>query len=254
MDGVSCKYKTGCGEIPLHFHKDYEIIFIKKGRLKIFINGKQHLAEDNDIVLFSDTDSHSISVLSDCYERYVVTIPSGSIEELGNVSGIIINRSGRVYRGEKNMQADFEQMASEQNFRDEFSSGVTTSCIYKLIASVCRNNPELLEKSSKEHRIYHIKKYIDENFRADIKLTELCDNFFISRYYLTHAFTKIVGCSPKSYIMKLRLNNAGRILKNSSVTEAAFESGFSDVNNFIRCFRQSFGMTPGEYKKRHLSK
>lgn len=254
MNGISCKYKTGCEELPLHFHKDYEIIFIKSGKVRIFINGKEHLAEDNDMVLLSDTDSHSLHVLSDIYERYVVTVPSEFIDKLGNAAHVIINHSGRIYRGNKDMQADFEQIASELCFQDEFSSGVTMAGVYRLIASVCRNNPGLSDKSQKELRIYDIKRYIDENFRTEIKLSELCDIFFISRYYLTHEFTKTVGCSPKSYIMKLRLNNAGRILKSSTVSDAAFESGFTDVNNFIRCFRQSFGMTPGEYKKRHLSK
>ena len=36
-----------------------------------------------------------------------------------------------------------------------------------------------------------------------------------------------------------------------AMTAAALASGFSNVNNFIRCFKSTFGMTPTEYKKRH---
>ena len=254
MDGIRCEFKTGCEGLPLHFHKNHEIIFIKKGSVLLFINGIRHSAGDFDIVLLSDTDSHSLEVLSGCYERYVLTVPSVMTEKLGNVSFVMANRSGKVLTGSADMESDFRRIIDEQEFGDEYSDNITLSCIYNLISSVCRKNPELAEKSVKERRVYDVKKYIDENFRSDIKLSEICDRFFISRYHLTHSFSETMGCSPKNYIMRLRLNNAGRILKHASVSEAAFESGFSDVNNFIRSFRENFGITPGEYKKRHLSK
>ena len=34
------------------------------------------------------------------------------------------------------------------------------------------------------------------------------------------------------------------------VKAAAVECGFTDLQYFIRCFRQRFGFTPGEYRKR----
>ena len=57
----------------------------------------------------------------------------------------------------------------------------------------------------------------------------------------------------RTYINDVRLERSLHFLRNlrNNVTDASNRCGFTDVQYFIRCFRQRFGITPGEYRRRY---
>ena len=61
----------------------------------------------------------------------------------------------------------------------------------------------------------------------------------------------IVGVSPLEYVHRLRLEEAYRLLSDSSrnVSEVAMEVGFDDANYFSRLFRKKMGMSPSLVRK-----
>ena len=50
-----------------------------------------------------------------------------------------------------------------------------------------------------------------------------------------------------------RISRAKELLTETDlpVAEAAYRSGFSDVNNFIRTFKRDTGLTPLRYREEH---
>ncbi|MCI8288090.1 MAG: helix-turn-helix transcriptional regulator, partial [Lachnospiraceae bacterium] len=52
-------------------------------------------------------------------------------------------------------------------------------------------------------------------------------------------------------LIQARLQKVCFLLTNDAITirEAAYESGFQNINYFNRLFRKTFGCTPGEYRK-----
>ena len=68
-----------------------------------------------------------------------------------------------------------------------------------------------------------------------------------SRFFHTHA-----KCNFRTYVNEIRLERSLHFLRDLryNVTDVACLCGFTDVQYFIRCFRQRFGFTPGEYRKR----
>ena len=71
--------------------------------------------------------------------------------------------------------------------------------------------------------------------------------------YLTHLFKKQVGYSPKQYILLNRLSYAQELLETTQlqVSQVALQCGFGDVNNFIRAFREWFGVSPSQFRKQN---
>lgn len=69
-----------------------------------------------------------------------------------------------------------------------------------------------------------------------------------SRFFHTHARQNF-----RTYVNEIRLERSLHFLRDLryNVTDAANLCGFTDVQYFIRCFRQRFGFTPGEYRKRN---
>ena len=59
-------------------------------------------------------------------------------------------------------------------------------------------------------------------------------------------FREYVGCSPIDYRNELRLRHARNKLQSGeyNVSEAAYESGFSNLSFFIRLYKKQYGHTP----------
>ena len=95
---------------------------------------------------------------------------------------------------------------------------------------------------------------INESFPASISLEELAKYCGCSVTYLTQVFRNYTGKPIHGYLSEIRLEYACHLLKRgSSVTEAAYLSGFYDTSRFIQQFKKQFHITPGRYKKDRIN-
>lgn len=91
------------------------------------------------------------------------------------------------------------------------------------------------------------ENYADENFGIENLYTALG----ISRVQLHRKLTALTGQSASQYIRSFRLEKARELLTTTlqSVSEIAFETGFTDPNYFSRVFAQEYGMPPSDLRK-----
>ncbi len=95
-----------------------------------------------------------------------------------------------------------------------------------------------------------LQAYLGENYRLSLSLGQLASQFFLSENYLCELFKKHTGDTILNFLKKLRLENACRLLRTSSLSikEVAAEVGFSDYSYFGRIFRKNIGQTPDQYR------
>ena len=86
-----------------------------------------------------------------------------------------------------------------------------------------------------------------------IELDRLADIAHMSKRNFMRSFQAAMGSSPIAHLIQLRVNRAASLLRRTehSVTEIAFQVGFSDSNYFTRQFRKLLGVTPSEYRQQH---
>lgn len=74
----------------------------------------------------------------------------------------------------------------------------------------------------------------------------IAEEIGISTRQLERIFGRYLNCSPKKYLMDLRLNRARNLLVQTeqSVTEIALACGFESPGHFARVYRGKFGITP----------
>jgi signal transduction histidine kinase/CheY-like chemotaxis protein/ligand-binding sensor domain-containing protein/AraC-like DNA-binding protein len=95
-----------------------------------------------------------------------------------------------------------------------------------------------------------IHRVIEENLcNSDFNIDAIATEMGISRSSFFKKVKSLTGFSPVDFIKEYRLNKAVELLTSSdlSVKEVAYQSGFSDVGYFGKCFRKKFGKSPREY-------
>jgi|GEM_PF-3372371 len=109
--------------------------------------------------------------------------------------------------------------------------------------------------SSNKNLINDIKNYIAENFsNSDMSLQLIADKFNLSYNYLSSFFKEQTGENFVNFLHKVRVEEACRLLKkNMTINNIAKSVGYTNVNTFIRVFKNIYNITPNEYKKHYVN-
>lgn len=102
-----------------------------------------------------------------------------------------------------------------------------------------------------EKIIYTIKKYVKEHYR-DVTLEDLTKLVHMNPDYISKFFKQKTNQNFSDYLIEVRMKNAARLLDDVryKIYEISDMVGYSNSFNFTRTFRNYFGMTPSEYRKR----
>jgi AraC-like DNA-binding protein len=131
-----------------------------------------------------------------------------------------------------------------------FELSLKADMLHLLSLIIADNFPEYAKKFSgrPDFDVSLIKKYIDENTDTDISLGLLEDSFGFSRFHILREFENEYGITPIRYLSRKRMLKAASLLEKSDVASAAAEMGYSSVRSFSAAFRNSFGVSPEEWK------
>ena len=101
-----------------------------------------------------------------------------------------------------------------------------------------------------------IMEYIRENYTdPSFSLQVLADHFQVSNSYLSWFFKQKQGVTVLDYTTQLKMDLATKLLRQGlNLQQVSLQVGYLNVSSFIRRFKQTMGMTPGEYKKEMASR
>lgn len=93
--------------------------------------------------------------------------------------------------------------------------------------------------------------YIHQSDIVALKVSDLVNEFNLSRSTLQQLFNKYEHTTPKSYINQQRLEKSRQLIRESnlSITQIAAELGYGSIQYFSRAFSKAFNMSPSEYAK-----
>jgi AraC-like DNA-binding protein len=104
--------------------------------------------------------------------------------------------------------------------------------------------------SRKTQLINNIKYSIHENLNTNISPEELAAKHNVSYAWFRKAFKEITGQSPGQYQLNLKIQKAGKMLKETdlSIAEVAFQNGFESEYYFSRLFKSKMLLSPSKYR------
>jgi AraC-like DNA-binding protein len=95
-----------------------------------------------------------------------------------------------------------------------------------------------------------IIKYITENYKKDIGITDISEAVGLSYSHVRKVFKDELGKSIVDYMNAMRIMDAKQLLSTTdlSIKNIAVNLGYNNDQSFTRFFKKIEGMTPGEYR------
>ncbi len=125
-----------------------------------------------------------------------------------------------------------------------------TSVFYRILEEL--EKEALQEKPCTKDRLSSVVEYIHANYTdPTLSVTKLSEMYGASPTYFRRIFKDTYASLPLQYINNLRLKRAEELLRSGyyTVSEAASESGFSDVKYFSRYVKKVKGNAPSKLWK-----
>ena len=126
--------------------------------------------------------------------------------------------------------------------------------IIQLISS--NKNPEItkyfIELSHKNHQ--SIPFVMEQNFSFNLSLEEFAKLSGKSLSTFKREFQEYYSTTPGKWLIDKRLQKASLLLNDEAlnISQVAYQSGFKDNSHFGRVFKDKFGYTPLDFRKRNL--
>lgn len=146
---------------------------------------------------------------------------------------------------------NYDDMISEEEILENL---YTKNSLHDTMEYVIENFEQLADKVSSSSGDSTMKKlinYINKNYSMDLKLETLADIFNYNSAYLGKAFKNYAGENFNTYLDKIRIEAAKKLLENDSykVYQVSEKVGYKNIDYFHGKFRKYVGTSPLNYKK-----
>lgn len=245
----------------MHYHDCHQLLFIIKGTAELYINGNKTTAKAGSVAIFSRYENHSVNVISDEYERFVLTINPISNYIEHKEYALLLNRPSGfenvidISCSSDKVKTVFHNIIEEKNRTDEYSEEMQHALLNQLLITICRSSAKSFFSLPRENfnMVFEIQKMFECDYGRAYSLDELAKSYAVSVSTLTHLFKKATGYSVFDYLTSCRIASAKYFLAKSNLPVGSIveKCGFSDNSNFSRMFKKAAGMTPSQFRSEH---
>ena len=257
-------------QIPVHWHDEFEIIYVRSGFLTVSISGESYIGKTGEAFVVSPGNLHLMGSQSGTVDYYTFLFPlkyiSFRTDDMLDEKLLEPLNSGhlmicpRVKDTAKELCEQLIEIYEAKN--DESVSKITTQVRTKIIllqfilemwkkGFVIENDTSGRNIVEKE-----MVSYIQQNFTGKISLKEFGEQFHLSEKYISRYFKEHFHITLSQYVTYLRLEHAKQLLQDTDipVTDVAMQSGYQNVSYFIRSFQKAYAVSPLKYRKNNYSR
>jgi len=227
-----------------HWHEAYEVLYIRRGTGRQWINASQFDVAQGDLVLLRPGDVHATEALSadGCDIDVLQFMP----EAFGSDADALRLCDAGVYPGNDALKKVFDGFWYEAQ---ETRPGQTLmlSGLLRLLSGWVVRRQGNGGGSAVSGLIRQVCDHLETALSLDLKETAAV--FGYSPEHLSRRFHAETGITYRRWCEVIRMRRAVTYLHRDgcSVTETAERLGYGDASGLIRAFRRTYGMTPYAY-------
>lgn len=113
----------------------------------------------------------------------------------------------------------------------------------------------IVESSSEANKINTVFEYIFKNFKEKISLEEVAAIMPMSPAAFCRFFKSKTSRTLTDFVKEIRIGHAAKLLLEGhhNVSEACYNSGYNNISNFNKHFKEMKSVSPKEFVKSYLS-
>lgn len=251
-----------------HYHDDYELHLIVASTGKVFVGDYVGSFAPGQLVLtgprlphnwISQTEPGEEIELRDLVIQFRMDLLP-KMAKLAPELVSILPLLDRARHGVEFLSVDTEWAQSMfQSVRD-LSGPSRIARLIDLLHHLCEENDYALLSSlairsradqASQDKIEQVTQYISENFAREITLGEMAELVSMNDSAFSRFFAKATGNSFNRFVNRVRISKACELLSETEtpITRICYETGFNNIANFNRRFRELKENTPREYRR-----
>lgn len=253
--------------IPAHWHREFEISLVIRGKVRFFIDNTELLLSEGEGVFINSNVFHGMNRFGDSSE-FVTAVFDSSFICGGEDESPFMQKYIKPFASDKafsfiRLQSEVlwqndcldllhgvYSAAREEDFAFEFAIREDLS---KIVINILKNLGEKSSAlpSSGESSVFEMCEFIKENYGENISVKEIAAAASVSERECYRRFKSAMSTSPIKYLDSLRIKKAAELLSatQASVTDICFSVGFSNGSYFSHRFKEMLGCSPLEYRK-----
>jgi AraC-like DNA-binding protein len=267
-----CSIPLDFPQVPLHWHEELELIYIKKGSGLVTVDLKDYRVKAPTLVLILPRQLHSIQQLNTASLEYenIIFHPSLLISRQTDVTAtdfLLPLIAGQitvptiftpVYPYYRDVVAPIDACDEMNKTKPQGYELYIKSQLYHfffILNNRCRNLTSTKDNRKTLDKMKLVLKYIENNYMEKITIADIAATIDYSESHFMRYFKKTMGISFVGYLKDYRLTMASRLLtsSDSSILTIATEVGFDNLSYFNRSFKQKYNMTPRQFRQETVS-
>lgn len=252
QDEISFERKMLNQSNSVHWHDFYELDIIVAGQGMTFINGQEHTFREGSVVFMSPLDFHDyhyneVEIFNIHFSEE--SVDSELLHTLIYLNSRIICLDEACMQSMLGLCSLFENVTMGKAYRKLYYKKLLESILILFLQGADgekheagRTEPDIIQQ---------IVIYANAHFAENPMLKDIAEAFHMNENYLCSLFKRYMGENYKSYIRKLKLTHAERLISftNLSITEIALNCGYNTISHFNREFKSMFHVTPLERRQ-----
>jgi AraC-like DNA-binding protein len=254
---------------PLHWHSEYEIIYVYKGHTVFDIEGISYTVKEGQGVIIHQDAIHSCNYRDDKTVNYTCIVFGEKFLISDNLDAFYNKFFYPLYKNnavppvflsgelhwERAVLECVRRLLSEHTNKSPaylFYVKIQLMEIFYLMIKEDVFKPAVINEGSHGKKLREAILLIQQNYNKPIHVHELAKTQNLCHEYFTRLFHSMTGVTPKAYITNYRLEQAEVMLASGgdSISNVAARCGFDDVNYFSRCFKKVKGYPPSAVKRK----
>lgn len=201
------------------------------------------------LAVFAATDDHALEVVEVCESAKLSVPDQVAVVGMDNSLMAVDAMATPISSVDQNFSTLGYRGAELLNRLMQGKSAPSAPVLIPPAGLIARKSSDLL--AINHAGLARCLRYIWENYQKPVSMDDLARVAALSRAGLFKAFIKQVGRTPGSELLRVRMENAKRLLTQSEMKmdEIAELSGYQNPNSFWIAFKQSTGMSPRGYQK-----
>lgn len=243
--------------------ENYFLIMQQDGRALMAQNETTTMLLPGDMIIVDSSKPSEFTFFGDRSTQVSLHFPRIEIQERfgteirGGLSMSHCDPTAKAIRAVINKALDVDRDAPQSSFLREALFGLLGVFLFDQIKGLSDQRTNDLNDGAP--LLARALQVIEDGFQHyGFSAKNIADTLRVHPRQVQRVF-ECLGVTPTKYLLAKRLEYAcGRLQMRQPgqndvlISDIAYESGFSDLSYFNRCFRQAFGCTPGEYGTMNL--